>query len=393
MKDSWNYMLLKIKEKSLKTVIINQKYDPSINYTINKNIKYNENLIIKLHCIICGYNFQKRINDILLNNRNINCKECRLIMIQSYHKLSTNAVQNKLQQYNLILVDDNYTNMHTNIKVKCVNNHIFERSLNNIIHISKKCPSCNIGKYFTENICRNIFQIIFNKEFKKIRNLNWLINKEGYNLELDGFNSDLKLAFEYNGIQHYKFIPFFHNTIYEFNKLKDHDKLKHELCYLNNVKLISIPYNISILELVDFIYKKLDDYNISYNKVHIDIHKFENNYIINKDIEIDNFLKNKIWERISTYTGARDFLKLNCKICNDNIYNVSFDNLIRTKKFKCKNCLKLKIKNKCEELGYIFEDFENGKFLKIKCKKCNINKMYKGQYSGSILSYIQKCNC
>ncbi len=61
------------------------------------------------------------------------------------------------------------------------------------------CPYCS--RFKTENKCRIILEDIFDKPFPK--------NRKALNcrLELDGYCEELKLAFEYNGIQHYKRIP------------------------------------------------------------------------------------------------------------------------------------------------------------------------------------------
>ena len=63
-----------------------------------------------------------------------------------------------------------------------------------------------------ENIGR-----LLNKKFKKVRPL-WLINYEtGFCLELDGYCKQLKLAFEYDGIQHHIYLNPFHKSKEVFN--------------------------------------------------------------------------------------------------------------------------------------------------------------------------------
>ena len=49
-------------------------------------------------------------------------------------------------------------------------------------------------------------------------------------LELDGYNHKLRLAFEYNGYQHYDYPNVFHKTREEFYKQRERDRLKAELC-------------------------------------------------------------------------------------------------------------------------------------------------------------------
>jgi len=62
-------------------------------------------------------------------------------------------------------------------------------------------------------------------------------------LEYDGYNDDLKLAFEYNGIQHYEYSPFFHsNNIKKFEKQQNNDTLKKDLSHQNGIYLIVVPY-------------------------------------------------------------------------------------------------------------------------------------------------------
>ena len=61
----------------------------------------------------------------------------------------------------------------------------------------------------------------------------------GGKLNLDGYNEELRIAFEHQGIQHYRFDPFFHNNNKNnFIEQQKRDLLKQELCIKNNVILI-----------------------------------------------------------------------------------------------------------------------------------------------------------
>lgn len=109
-----------------------------------------------------------------------------------------------------------------------------------------------------ETRCKEILENIFKRPFTKCRP-SFLYNPEtGKNLELDGYNSSLKLAFEYNGSQHYFYNPYYHKSKEDFENQKKRDVLKQQLCEKNGIKLIVIPYDLRTNELDDFIVKELN---------------------------------------------------------------------------------------------------------------------------------------
>jgi hypothetical protein len=151
---------------------------------------------------------------------------------------------------------------------KCINRYVkdykpwnSDNVLNKIkkdildIDISNEKPK----RQKNEERCREIFQDIFKQPFAKIRP-DFLKNKKsGKNLELDGYNKDLKLAFEYQGAQHYNFTPYFHKTQEHFADQVYRDKLKQEICDEQGITLIVIPYNVPYQDLRDYIELKLSE--------------------------------------------------------------------------------------------------------------------------------------
>jgi len=110
-----------------------------------------------------------------------------------------------------------------------------------------------------EKKCRNVLESFFKKPFLKTRSLSFLANPEtNHFLELDGYNDELKLAFEYNGVQHYEFPNYTKQTLYQFLQEKRRDIFKMEKCVENNVQLIVIPYNVNDIE--SFILEKLKEF-------------------------------------------------------------------------------------------------------------------------------------
>ncbi|GGA32982.1 hypothetical protein [Psychrobacillus lasiicapitis] len=90
----------------------------------------------------------------------------------------------------------------------------------------------------------------------------------GDSLELDGYcelPNQLKIAFEYQGEQHYKFNKYFHGNADGFMKQIILDLEKRHRCKELNIHLIEIPYN-HPEELSDFIKHELIKRNIPYNE-------------------------------------------------------------------------------------------------------------------------------
>jgi hypothetical protein len=134
------------------------------------------------------------------------------------------------------LLSTKYTNNRTKLKWKCHHGHIWEAPADKI-KMGRWCPIC--ASNISERICRIYFEIIFNKPFKKIRPI-WLKSKRGHRLELDGYNNELKIAFEHHGDQHFSFNKFFYRDNSSFHKRIAYDKLKRRLCKINKVKLFEI---------------------------------------------------------------------------------------------------------------------------------------------------------
>jgi hypothetical protein len=139
----------------------------------------------------------------------------------------------------VISKEKDYISSHHKLSVLCHDNHEFKICLNNLKK-DRWCPECSTRKM--ERYTKQVAITFLNRKFIKIRP-DWLKNEEGNNLELDMYNDELKLAIEYNGIQHYKHCDFFHKSIEDFDKQVEDDKLKVKLCEVNKVDLIVVPYD------------------------------------------------------------------------------------------------------------------------------------------------------
>lgn len=97
-----------------------------------------------------------------------------------------------------------------------------------------------------ERLCREILENRYDRPFVKSRPVFLRHPDSGQYLELDCFNQDLRLAVEYNGRQHYEYVPYFHATPEAFEALKERDATKARLCYENGVHLIVVPHYVDV---------------------------------------------------------------------------------------------------------------------------------------------------
>jgi hypothetical protein len=125
------------------------------------------------------------------------------------------------------------------------------------------CPSCAQGLY--EQICRWYFEKILSYIYKcnmnfpkeKLRNIIKIYDESKYSQKerivienllkrghLDGYCSNLRLAFEYNGPQHSRYPNHVHKSFEQFNYYLLVDKIKRKLCEENKIIVIDFPFDI-----------------------------------------------------------------------------------------------------------------------------------------------------
>ena len=110
-----------------------------------------------------------------------------------------------------------------------------------------------------ERACKEAVQEIFKKPFRKIRP-NFLRNeKTKSNLEIDIYNDELRLGIEYNGRQHYEYIPFFHKDKQAFIDQKERDEMKYKKCKEKGINIIVVPHTIKESRIKGFIREKIKE--------------------------------------------------------------------------------------------------------------------------------------
>jgi hypothetical protein len=144
-----------------------------------------------------------------------------------------------------------YTTSNSKYYWRCSVGHKWIATYNKISQ-GRWCPECAQGR--SEKLVKELFENMFGDTFRKSRP-KWLTIDNKLH-ELDGYSKKLKLAFEYQGIQHYEKIDFFTQNM-SHERRKKIDDLKLKICSHNNVILIQIPYTVKENNLQRYITNKV----------------------------------------------------------------------------------------------------------------------------------------
>ena len=124
---------------------------------------------------------------------------------------------------------------------------------------NSRCPECNKSKgekRIDKCLINNNWIKILQEEFEQLinedkYNKNYFIPQKEFDgllglksglLSYDFYIPKLNLLIEYQGIQHEKYIPGFHESYDDFLKQKEHDRRKREYAKINNIRLLEIWY-------------------------------------------------------------------------------------------------------------------------------------------------------
>jgi hypothetical protein len=299
------YSLEKVKQISLKN-----------NCVCISDIYIDVSKPLKFKCLKCEKEWLRSFDKAHNSNRwCTNCKRERHLKEKSYKKIF--KFQKIAESYNLQLLSEEYLSCQGKLTWKCKNNHTFQRSFAKNKSLEFRCPKCyvdpnklninycheaakklegkclstlyvdvyyryswqckkghifkasysNVKKghwcpkclYKTQEKVRAIFEDIYKVRFDTAT-FPWLKNNvTSKHLEIDGYNGELSIAFEYDGEYHFK--PHFKNKKYDLNMRKHCDQIKDKLCKEHGILLIRISYKHKS-NLKEFIIQQLLEYGV-----------------------------------------------------------------------------------------------------------------------------------
>ncbi len=245
------------------------------------------------------------VSPINIVNNNAWCKKCagkEILNIKEFHKIAKERGGECLSK--------EYKNNASKLKFVCNFGHIWETTGKSIKGRNSWCPECSAG--LNERYTRILFESLFNTKFIKIKPI-WLVNSRGNKMELDGYSKELSLAFEYQGVQHYKKNGFFHRDNDSLKQRINDDKLKKKVCKSKGIFLMGIPYYIQTEDLKQYIIENLPK---TYSKKINTNFEIKQTYYVpdNQLIYLQNIALTNEGELLSKeYLGSNTKLKWKCK--------------------------------------------------------------------------------
>lgn len=217
----------------------NNKYDYSLVTKLEK-LQDKVSIICPIHGIfiqMAGAHSGKQARE---------CPKCARSLVGDKNKISQEEFEKRAREvHGKIYSYGKYNGMHHYIEVNCPKHGIFKVTPHNHLN-GCGCPTCSssTGENFIRGYLENNnikyksqYRINLKKEIKTIKLLvaDFLVK----------YNNQLYII-EYNGRQHYEYIPFFHKGgKSEFNRQKIRDSVMKKICEKNNIKLIEISYLLS----------------------------------------------------------------------------------------------------------------------------------------------------
>ena len=167
-----------------------------------------------------------------------------------------------------------YLNNESKLDFECNAGHKFQKSWSQVKNSLRWCSKCSPNRLIGETLTRLMLEHLL-----KIK-LPSLYIKQMDGLQLDGYNETHKIAFEYQGYQHFTDNSHFHQSNKRFEEQLKRDQYKKELCKQNGIVLVEIfEFKTIRLGRIQFFFEqvkeKLRELNIVYSAAPFDIDMIE----------------------------------------------------------------------------------------------------------------------
>ena len=208
-------------------------------------------LYVRVRCAL-GHEWEPAVGKLVSGQW---CAECAGNVPLGLEEMQKLAIQ---RQGKCLSVE--YTNNKTKLDWECSIGHRWSARPFNIKVLGQWCPVCKT--HVGEEIVRATLEEAFpGHAFPRTRTVEWMGG-----LELDGYCEELKIAFEHQGVQHFKDSPFFHRKAGSLEAQQARDARKQDSCTENFVTLLITTYTTPNGELRNFVRREL--YLLGYELAH-----------------------------------------------------------------------------------------------------------------------------
>lgn len=301
----------------------------------------------------CGQNHQwtAKISNILDPNRlarsSKGCPTCyKNEMLQKSIEVLQSQLPSNIKFVSSFLkaVDRKATKNKLCWKLKCEHGHQFEKESGQTKDMT--CPQCSSKVFVAQERIRLILEKHFSQPMKSIRP-DWLKNPEtNRNLELDGYCEALKVAFEFQGRQHFS-----NDTQYagDYEKQLVRDNFKKEKCLELGIQLLVIeqPRQYEISKFFQSVVNQLNKQNVfvafSHEEVNFDQIN-DHNHSLKKYEEFKKYVEDAgFFLKSPSFSTLYDLIEFNC--INGHTFTMdglNFKHYIKNTKqdLICKECYK-----------------------------------------------------
>lgn len=253
-------------DKIRETVEIKLKTTYNSEYTLENIGEFNgKHTEITLRCKKHNIIFVKTYRSVLSGK--INCPKClyekRLAWLSTTEEKVLEKINNKISSLNndgyrikfLGFVEDDIPASYRHLRLYCEIHNIYwettdydsfintagvfchKCSITKVGKISNKETQCfdEIKKHVSENNVNKQFEIRLDKGIKQLIN-------HTESIRADFYIKDINAIIEYNGGQHYRFVPYIQKYYSKFVDQVNRDLYLKKYCKENNIKLLVIPY-------------------------------------------------------------------------------------------------------------------------------------------------------
>lgn len=233
------------------------------------------------------------------------------------------------------LLSDKFIGVDKKYDFKCSVGHSFSMTFSKM-QGGQWCSICSKGSK-SEELVRIVMEQIFGHEFKRVRP-NWLKNDLNVPMELDGYAHDLKMAFEYQGRQHYETMAFLVDQ--DLVRIQKNDKLKAKICKARGISLFIFTHEHNYRKFPQIAFEQAKKFGIPVEDFDFEQEiDFDRAYIrTNKLEELRERMATKSLKLLSKkWLGVEHYYKVECQVCKQS-YEVAGTAFMGRKINGCRFC-------------------------------------------------------